>query len=57
MPDQQSHERVDFVDRSVITEYVGKVEPGGEVPLATVLGSVLVSLVVVIGTTAWWMWR
>jgi len=47
--------RSDLVDQAVILQFVGKVEPGGEVKLATVLGTVAVSLLVVFGTTAWWM--
>jgi hypothetical protein len=57
MPNQPSQDRVDFVEQSVIQQYVGTVEPGGEVPMSTILGSVVISLVVVLGTTAWWMWR
>lgn len=47
--------RSDLVDQAVILQFVGKVEPGGEVKLATVLGTVAFSLLVVFGTTAWWM--
>ena len=47
--------RSDLVDQAVILQFVGKVEPGGEVKLETVLGTVAFSLLVVFGTTAWWM--
>jgi len=47
--------RSDLVHKSVIAPFVGHVEPGGEVPLATVLATVVFSLLVVFGTTAWWM--
>jgi hypothetical protein len=47
--------RSDLVDQAVIVQFMGKVEPGGEVTLATVLGTVAFSLLVVFGTTAWWM--
>jgi hypothetical protein len=50
-----SARRRDLVHQDVIKEFVGKVEPGGEVSLATALGTVGFSLVVVFGTTAWWM--
>lgn len=51
----QSKGRSDLVDASVIAPFVGKVEPGGEVRLATVLGTIVFSLLVVFGTTTWWM--
>jgi hypothetical protein len=51
----KSTRRKDLVDQAVIAQFVGKVEPGGEVTLATVLGTVAFSLLVVFGTTAWWM--
>lgn len=44
-----------IVDASVIAQFVGKVEPGGEVSFATVIASVGFSLLVVFATTAWWM--
>ena len=49
--------RRDLVDQAVIAQFVGKVEPGGEVSLAAVLGSVAFSLLVVFVTTAWWMFH
>jgi hypothetical protein len=45
----------DIVDPTVIAQFVGKVEPGGEVTFATVLATVGFSLLVVLGTTTWWM--
>jgi hypothetical protein len=53
--EMKSTRRKDLVDQAVIAQFVGKVEPGGEVTLATVLGTVAFSLLVVFGTTAWWM--
>ena len=53
--EMKSARRKDLVDQAVIAQFVGKVEPGGEVTLATVLGTVAFSLLVVFGTTAWWM--
>jgi hypothetical protein len=47
--------RSDLVDQSVIAQFVGKVEPGGEVSLSVVIGTVVFSLLVVFGSTAWWM--
>ncbi|MGH9298930.1 MAG: hypothetical protein ACRDZT_03340 [Acidimicrobiales bacterium] len=47
--------RSDLVPAEVIAAFVGKVEPGDSVSLAVVLGSVLVSLLVIFGSTAWWM--
>jgi hypothetical protein len=47
--------RSDIVDPTVIAQFVGNVEPGGEVTFATVLATVGFSLLVVFGTTAWWM--
>ncbi len=47
--------RSDLVDPAVIVQFVGKVEPGGEITFATVLATVGFSLLVVFGTTAWWM--
>ncbi len=47
--------RNDLVDPSVIAQFVGIVEPGGEVSLSVVLGTVVFSLLVVFATTAWWM--
>jgi len=47
--------REDLVHQVVIAQFVGKVEPGGEVNLATVLGTFAFSLLVVFGTTTWWM--
>jgi hypothetical protein len=47
--------RSDIVDPAVIAQFVGKVEPGGEVTFATVLLTVGFSLLVVFATTAWWM--
>ena len=51
----ESTGKKDLVDQDVIRQFVGKVEPGGDVSLDTALGTVAFSLVVVFGTTAWWM--
>jgi hypothetical protein len=45
----------DIVDPTVIAQFVEKVEPGSEVTFATVLATVGFSLLVVLGTTTWWM--
>jgi hypothetical protein len=47
--------RSDIVDPAIIAQFVGKVEPGGEVTFATVIATVGFSLLIVFGTTAWWM--
>ena len=47
--------RNDLVDPSVIAQFVGIVEPGGEVSLSVVLGTVVFSLLVLFASTAWWM--
>jgi hypothetical protein len=47
--------RSDIVDPAIIAQFVGKVEPGGEVTFKTVLATVGLSLLVVFATTAWWM--
>ena len=47
--------RSDIVDPAVIAQFVGKVEPGGEVTFATVLVTVGFSLLVIFASTAWWM--
>ena len=44
-----------LVDPAVIAQFVDLVEPGGEVSLSVVLSTVAFSLLVVFGTTAWWM--
>ncbi len=51
----KAKKRSDIVDPAVIAQFVGKVEPGGEVTFATVLATVGFSLLVVFATTAWWM--
>jgi hypothetical protein len=50
-------ERSDIVPAEVIQSFVGKVEPGDHVSLAMVIGTVVFSLLVIFGTTAWWMLR
>jgi len=50
-------QRSDIVPVEVIQSFVGKVEPGDHVSLAVVIGSVVFSLLVIFGTTAWWFLR
>jgi hypothetical protein len=50
-----SKQRSDIVPPEVIQTFVGNVEPGDHVSLAVVIGSVVFSLLVIFGTTAWWM--
>ena len=47
--------RSDIVPEEVIRQFVGKVEPGDHVSLGVVIASVAFSLLVIFGTTAWWM--
>jgi hypothetical protein len=47
--------RRDFVDEETIATFVGKVEPGDHVSLAVVLWSVGLSLVLLVGSSLWWV--
>jgi hypothetical protein len=51
---RSEREREDFVDEATIKGFVGRVEPGDEVSLTTVLWSVALSLALLIGCSVWW---
>lgn len=46
--------RGDFIDEATISGFVGRVEPGDHVSLATVLWSVALSVALLAGCSLWW---
>jgi hypothetical protein len=54
MADQASDRRRDFVDAEVISQFVGKVEPGGPVSTTVAVWSVALSIALVLAASLWW---
>ncbi len=47
--------REDFVDEATIAAFVGKVEPGDHVSMATVLWSTGLSVALLVACSLWWV--
>lgn len=54
MGERTNSGRGDLVEETVIRQFVGKVEPGGEVSTAVVVWSVLLSIALVLAASLWW---
>lgn len=56
MAENSAGRRHDFADPEIIRQFVGQVEPGGEVSTFIVVSSVLLSIVLAVAATLWWCW-